>query len=221
MLTRSLTLVALALLSAACGESTSDTGGTGGTSSDAGSDVVIDAEPPVEAGACNALAQHWPNFGQTHVEICSDVSYPSSPPTSGNHYGSWPQFKTYADPLPYGFMVHGMEHGAVVFSYNCPSGCADEVARAQKLIDEQLPGDVFCAAQGVDRQRVILTPDPGLKSKWAAAAWQWSLNADCFDEETFLNFYEAHYDQAPEHICSDGIDVSPEGGIPEDCGPPR
>ncbi|MCA9628062.1 MAG: DUF3105 domain-containing protein [Myxococcales bacterium] len=220
MLDRSLALVALTLLLHGCGESTSSSSADGG-GSDAGSDAAFEGGEPFEAGACNALGQHWPNFGQTHVEICSDVSYQTSPPTSGNHYGSWPQFKTYSNPLPYGFMVHGMEHGAVVFSYNCPEGCAAEVARAQKLIDEQLPGDVFCAEQGVDRRRVILTPDTGLKSRWAAAAWTWSLNADCFDEQTFLDFYEAHYDQAPEHICGDGIDVSPDAGIPEDCGPPR
>lgn len=220
MLVRFLGFAALTLLACGCGESTSEGGGTAGSPSDAGADVP-DTGGPIEAGACNAVAQHWPNFGQTHVEICSDVSYPTSPPTSGNHYGSWPQFKTYSKPLPYGFMVHGMEHGAVVISYNCPDGCADEVARAQAMIDDQLPGDVFCAAQGIERRRVILTPDPNLKSKWAAAAWTWSLNADCFDEQTFLNFYDAHYDQAPEHICSDGIEISPDAGIPEDCGPPR
>lgn len=155
------------------------------------------------------------------MELCSDVSYATNPPTSGDHYGNWPQYKTYTTPLPYGFMVHAMEHGAVVLSYNCPDGCAAEVAAAQNMIDNTLPGDVFCAAQGVSRQRVILTPDPQLSSRWAAAAWTWSLNADCFDEAKFLEFYTAHYDQAPEHICSDGIDISPDAGVPDPCGPPN
>ncbi len=207
-LRRLLPTMALALSVAACGSAEEaqparDAGGEGGLT---------------EAGVCNARETQHPNFGQTHVPVCSQVSYETSPPTSGDHYGNWPEYRVYQRPLPHGFMVHALEHGAVVLSYNCPQGCAEEVAAAERWLTEELPGDVFCAAQGMPRQRVILTPDPKLERRWGAAAWTWSLTADCFDEGAFMAFYQAHYDRAPEQICADGVPISVDAGIPEDCG---
>ncbi len=217
MLRRCLAIATITCAAVACsdGPSTQANAGDAGDagSAEAGSDAG-------QGGVCDARVEHYESAGQTHVELCSDVSYSTSPPTSGDHYGNWPQYKTYTTPLPYGFIVHGLEHGAVVFSYNCPDGCADEVLAAQRMIDDALPSDEACAAQGMARQRVILTPDPLLKSRWAAAAWTWSLNADCFDAVKFLEFYAAHYDHAPEQECGDGIDVGPDSGLPSPCGPP-
>src|SRR4029434_4507222 len=55
-----------------------------------------------------------------HVPLCSPVNYPTHPPTSGRHYRDWAQYKTYSIPVPHGFTVHNLEHGAIVISYNCP-----------------------------------------------------------------------------------------------------
>ena len=60
----------------------------------------------------------------------------TKPPSSGNHYPIWPDYQTYDKPVPWGHLMHAMEHGAVIIVYNCPGGCPDEVAAAQAIIDQ-------------------------------------------------------------------------------------
>ena len=134
------------------------------------------------------------------MPICSPISYGTNPPSSGNHYPIWAAYQTYERAIPRGFWVHSLEHGAVVFTYNCPGGCADEVAVLQSFIDG-LPADC-----GDTKRRVILTPDPELDVRFAASAWGNTLRASCFDRDAFSSFYTAHYDHAPESICGGGAD---------------
>lgn len=143
--------------------------------------------------------------GATHVESCSPVSYGTNPPSSGAHYEHWGAFRVYEAPLPRGFWVHSMEHGAVVIAYSCED-CADEVARARAFIDT-LPIDPLCKSG--PKRRIILTPDPLLDTRWAAAAWGYTLKADCFEAESFRAFVDAHYGRGPEQLCADGIFRAP------------
>ena len=102
--------------------------------------------------------------------------------------------------------MHSMEHGAVVLAYSC-TDCAAEVESAKAMIDA-LPVDPACSGNGTLR-RVILTPDPLLETRWAAAAWGYTLNADCFESEVFRAFAEAHYAGGPEDFCASGLFSSP------------
>jgi hypothetical protein len=151
-------------------------------------------------GGCMAVIEHHPVEGCTHISCPAVLSYRTSPPSSGNHYPVWPDYHTYAEPVPWGNLVHALEHGAVDIVYNCPEGCADEVAAAQALIDA-LPIDPLCS--GSDRRRVILAPDPTLDTRWAAAAWTWTLRADCFLPDAFAAFARDHYGQGREGTCAE------------------
>jgi hypothetical protein len=118
--------------------------------------------------------------------------------------------------VPHGFLVHAMEHGAVVFFYNCPEGCDEDVAAMQALIDG-LTADEKCMFG--PPTRTILTPDPKLDVPFAAAAWGRMLKAQCFDEELVLEFVEDRYGKGTEDTCANGIDVSePFRSIPPRCG---
>ena len=163
------------------------------------------AEIPAPGSTCGAVEREYAIEASPHVPDCSLVSYPSDPPTSGAHYSHWAAFQSYGIPVPRGFYVHAMEHGAVVLLYSC-SDCADEVAAAQAMID-QLPVDPLCTADVA--RRVILSPDPLLEVRWAAAAWGFSVESDCFEPEVFSAFVQAHYAAGPENFCSGG--VFPEG----------
>ncbi|HEX9296917.1 MAG TPA: DUF3105 domain-containing protein [Polyangiaceae bacterium] len=167
-----------------------------------------DAMPP--QSACVAVAEEHPDEGHGHVAACSPVTYATNPPSSGNHYPFWAAYRTYAKPIPRGFWVHNLEHGAVVITYNCPGGCPLEVAQAHALI-EALPED--CGP--VVKRRLILAPDPELDVRFAASAWGFTLRAECFEREAFFSFITAHYAHGLEDVCSDGVD--PTGGP---CGPP-
>jgi hypothetical protein len=167
---------------------------------DAGGDA--DGPMPVDGAQCTAVIEQHPYEGANHVSCTSTPVYQTEPPSSGNHYSCWPEYRTFDVPVPWGNLMHGLEHGAIAIVYNCGSaGCADEVARAQAFLDS-LPLDTALGCSST--RRVILAPDPTLPVRWAASAWTWTLRADCFDETAFRQFYTAHYDQAPESICSGG-----------------
>jgi hypothetical protein len=140
----------------------------------------------------------------THVAIPSDIQWDSNPPSSGAHYPIWAAFQAYTTPVPRGFYVHDLEHGAVVFLYNCgDAGCAD-VALALQAISDSLPDDPLCAGQGA-RVRTVITPDPLLDVPVAAAAWGWTYKAECVDAPTLKQFAADHYGHGPETLCAPGM----------------
>ncbi|HVV53136.1 MAG TPA: DUF3105 domain-containing protein [Polyangia bacterium] len=199
-------LAALALL-AACGGShqsgiaTVTPPGEAGVTPLDGSVVVSDAG---DGGACTTTIEEWPDEGFTHVSCMSDVGYQTEPPSSGNHYACWAAYQTYSAPIPWGNLVHSLEHGAIVIVYNCPDACPDDVAALQAFIDG-LPLDSDCAPSlGKNRMILMPDPDPNLGARFAASAWDWTLRADCFDPVAFRQFFDAHYDHGREVICYDG-----------------
>jgi Protein of unknown function (DUF3105) len=165
---------------------------------DAGSEDV--AMTTMEAGTCAALVAQHPDEGAFHVNCTPVPTYGTEPPSSGNHYPIWADFKTYTTPVPWGHLVHSLEHGAIVIVYNCPCGCDAEVAQAQAMIDA-LPVDPICTAP--TKRRVILAPDPTLDVRWAASAWTWTLRASCFDAAAFNDFARAHYGMGGEDLCGE------------------
>lgn len=183
-----------------------DDGGAGGAagamgSGGAGGSIATDTD----GGRCMAVEAAEPLEGAGHTNApCEPVSYASNPPSSGTHYGIWTEFKTYDAPVPEGFWVHSLEHGAVVISYNCPGGCTAEVAAAQAMIDS-LPVDPLCyPSGGTSLRRVVMTPDPHLTTRFAASAWGFTLRAACFDPLQFRAFALAHYAHTVEDFCSAG-----------------
>jgi hypothetical protein len=154
-------------------------------------------------GPCNVDIVESPPASAVHETQCTEIAYTTNPPSGGNHYAIWAAFQTYGYPVPVGFVVHALEHGAIALWYNCPGGCADEVAEVQAFIDSQ-PEDPLCQGLSAVR-RALLLPNPALPSRWAASAWGYALTADCFDEAEFGAFYTAHYGQAPEQLCNDGL----------------
>ena len=178
-----------------------------------------DGTPTPDAGddarTCATTVAGFPLAAGAHVAQCTPITYATNPPTSGPHYPLWARFKAYADRVPRGFWVHAMEHGAVVVTYNCPGGCAADVAALVAYLDAR-PVDPLCTAPV--RNRFIVTPDPLLDTTFAASAWGWSLRSDCFDLPALGAFIDAHYAQAPENFCSDGFDpTAPGSGVPADC----
>jgi hypothetical protein len=158
------------------------------------------------SSACGAEFHTYSSPSAQHVTVCSAIAYPMNPPVYGDHYPYWVAYKSYAFAVPLGFLVHDLEHGAVELLYNCPTGCADEIATAQAFLDA-LPMDPRCTVEV--KHQTILAPDPTLPTRWAAVAWGRSLTADCFDGPAFRGFYDANVGHGPEDICADGIDLAP------------
>jgi len=210
-------LVVYLFLTMSCGGSTSDSppgssgssggaGFAGGAGSSGAAGNTFDADTgdappiPIDAADCPVVVEGHPIEGFNHVPNCDPTPYQTNPPSSGNHYGVWANYTTYATTFRPGFFVHDLEHGAIVITYNCPGGCPDEVAEVQAFIDS-LPADC-----GTPPRRVVLLPYPDLDVRWAASAWGFTLRADCFDRAAFGQFYADHYNHGPEDICSNGVD---------------
>jgi len=206
---------------AGAGGTSAGTGGLDSSGGDAaqpgGAPAAGGAEEPGAggAGACDAVVEEHEIAVGVHVTTCSEIQYATNPPSSGQHYPIWADFGEYDFPLPRGFWVHNLEHGAVVVSYNCPDGCADEVAQASAWLAELAP-DASCPA---GPPRVLIVPDPELDVRWAASAWGFTLRAECFATEAFTDFYLAYAGAgtAPEaFVCTPGNDLrAPDADV---CG---
>jgi len=192
------------------------TSSTGTTTSSSGStmDAGDGAAPPV----CDTTVSKYAVDPSPHIPECFPIQYSTNPPTSGPHYPVWAAFKTYTTPVPQGYYVHDLEHGAIVITYNCPGGCDAELAQLATFLDAR-PVDPLCFAPV--KSRVVVTPDPHLNVRFAASAWGWALKSQCFDLAILGPFMDAHYAGGPENFCFDGTDVtSPDAGVPADCGQP-
>jgi hypothetical protein len=187
-----------------CGEDTAALVSGSGTPKNP---AVPITETPVAGSTCNAVERQFqPEFGAHTPEPCVEIDYSTNPPCTGTHYGTWAAYRVYDEPIPRGFWVHSLEHGAVAFLYSC-TDCADEVEAAVRVLDEA-GSDPLCASRGSPMSLTLLGPDPRLDTRWAASAWGYTLTAECFEPEVFGAFLDAHRNLGPEIVCSDGVDVS-------------
>jgi hypothetical protein len=230
-------LAVVALVSApllACSSSSSSPGVTTTDSGDA-------SLPPLlsDAGTCGVTTQRYSISSASHVPQGTVVPYVSNPPCGGDHYGSWVTWGAHAIAIPAGNWVHNLEHGGVVFLYRCASraACPDLAAKLEGLA-AKLPVDPLCTAEGSGiRTRILVIPDPDLPVgvEVAAAAWNNTLIARCFDEAALHAFFVQHEGHASEQTCAQGfiedgslLDAGPSDGgdasiddAPSDGGKPE
>ncbi|MBX3232240.1 MAG: DUF3105 domain-containing protein [Labilithrix sp.] len=177
---------------------------------DAGADAPVDAADdvlvvPLDGGPCNVRVDAPPITGANHVAVGTPIVYASNPPSSGEHYGAWANFQEYSREIDDGYLVHSMEHGAVVLFYECDddasAACADMVTQL-RAVRAAVPTDPSCSE--AIRVRVIIAPRSSNDVPVAAAAWGHTYRADCVDPLTLGAFIQAHYAKAPEDFCFAG-----------------
>jgi hypothetical protein len=195
------------------------------TAIDAGGDRVsahpdvelVDATPPADASvdvpvaipdaACNVVVETPPVEPAMHVPEGTVITYSTNPPSSGSHYPIWANFREYANPVADGYLVHSMEHGAVVIFYDCdPSACVAPpgVLDALRAVRNAVPTDPSCDPS--IRVRVILAPRPANDVPIAAAAWGATYKAQCVDAPSLSKFITDFYAKGPENFCTPGME---------------
>jgi hypothetical protein len=185
-------------------------GALAGSAGELGEGGAPEVCSPGAPGVCGAVVSSCQLSTGVHVPACTPIVYSSNPPSSGEHYPTWADFGVYDFPLPRGYWMHNLEHGAVVVTYNCPNGCAEELAAAKTWLAALTP-DATCPAGPA---RILLVPDPLLDVTWAASSWGFTLRADCFDAAVFSKFFSDHAGQAiaPEAVlCGTGFDFRTDG----------
>ena len=138
-------------------------------------------------GECQA--DSFPETTRDHLP--EPLDYDDAPPTNGDHADCWTAWGEHTEEVPDERWVHNLEHGGVVFLYNCPDGCADDLA-ALSAWTATLPAG-----------RWVLSPYSLMDSRFAAVAWRNRLLLGCLDLDAFQTFYDDHVGHAPEDATSD------------------
>ena len=116
--------------------------------------------------------QHDIMLTQRHMPESQNVEYNSIPATSGDHWAAWSECGFFQEELPDERVVHNLEHGNIVVSYNLAT--AEEVGRLRDVFNgiglanihgvarpySKIPqGDVALSAWGVSDQMTGIDQD--------------------------------------------------------------
>lgn len=130
-----------------------------------------------------------PIQGADHIPMgASHEPYSSDPPTSGPHYVETLDAGVYDIPQPDEMLVHNLEHGHIVISYDC-GRLADCDGTKQQL------RRIFDAYNG---WKVTIVPRQNADAAIALTAWGWLDKMDELDEARIRRFIQAWRDKGPE-----------------------
>jgi hypothetical protein len=129
-----------------------------------------------------------------HIPVDSDPGqYNSNPPTSGPHYAEEARagfFDNNNYQFPAGYLVHNLEHGYVIFWYNCDlldeTGCSNLKEQIKTIMDD------------LGGTKLIAYPWPSLDAPLVMTSWGRLQLFETFDAEQAKAFYRANLNRAPE-----------------------
>jgi len=139
-----------------------------------------------------------PIMGDTsHIPEGSDPNpYNSNPPTSGIHYPEDLKAGFYPENIyeyPEGYLVHNLEHGYVIFWYNCSSLSTDAC--------ETLKGEVRAVMEEKNNYKLIAYPWEKTDMPLVLTSWGRMLEMPIFDRKAALDFISRNLNQAPEPMA--------------------
>lgn len=143
------------------------------------------------------MGDEIPVASATHVATGTDPGpYPTNPPAGGKHYPEdYPaKFYQQGDPEttvvhPEGYLVHSLEHGYVIFWYNCQvagTDCAALKQQIQKVMDEN------------GGTKLIAFPWPSLDVPLAMTSWGRLMKFTTPDPQVMSRFVKSNRYKAPE-----------------------
>jgi len=133
-----------------------------------------------------------------HVAVGQDPgTLNSDPPTSGPHYPQSydPGFYLASDSeaqveYPEGYLLHNLEHGYVIFWYNCEllddAGCQRLMGQIQSLMEKH------------SGKKLIAFPWTSTEYPLVMTSWGQKQVFERFDENLAQRFIQRNYQRAPE-----------------------
>jgi Protein of unknown function (DUF3105) len=158
---------------------------------------VFEVAPAARAAGC-ALKDVKATSREHTTSLSEHVKYSTNPPTSGKHYQVPAQDGIYGDPPQDEELVHGMEHGRVVFWVK-PTLPEDQRANIRALVED-------------DSYQMFLVPRSNMPYAVAATAWDADpapngtgklMTCDQVNDQTYdalAAFRDEHRSQGPEPI---------------------
>ncbi len=135
--------------------------------------------------------QTFPDLGRQHIGEGDKITYNSNPPTSGPHLPTWERYGIKDKEIRDELLVHSLEHGYVIMSYNCaklpdPASCD---AFKKQLTDITNEKRIW---------KLIVIPRSNLDVPLALTAWGHLDKMDQVDKERIVAFIDEFRDQGPE-----------------------
>ena len=159
---------------------------------------LFDVKPAADAAGCE-LRNAKGSGSQNHTTSLDDrVKYSTNPPTTGRHYEIPAQDGIYGEAPQDEALVHGLEHGRVIFWVK-PSLPEEQRANIRALVDD-------------DTYQMFLVPRRNMPYAVAASAWNADpapngtgrlLLCDEVNDKTYdalAAFRDEHRSQGPEPI---------------------
>ncbi|HEY5731605.1 MAG TPA: DUF3105 domain-containing protein [Anaerolineales bacterium] len=145
-------------------------------------------------GVKPAAGEAVPEMAVSHIELDTDPGeYNSDPPTSGSHYGQEAEagfYETNIYTYPAGYLVHNLEHGYIIFWYNCDlldnTGCDELKSQIRSVMDE------------LGNTKIIAYPWPSIDVPLVMTSWTRLQKFESFDADAAKAFYRANLNRAPE-----------------------
>jgi len=133
-----------------------------------------------------------------HVPEGSDPGpFNSDPPTSGRHYdeeydaGFYDENSSEAQvPYPEGYLGHNLEHGYVIYWYNCDLVDEESCAELKNQIQESMANN--------GGTKLIAFPRTTLDVPVVLTSWGQMLRMDSFNQDQAKRFISANRNHAPE-----------------------
>ncbi|HKZ35789.1 MAG TPA: DUF3105 domain-containing protein [Patescibacteria group bacterium] len=126
--------------------------------------------------------------GAEHVTDIAGFTYNSNPPTSGPHFEDWTRPGFYEQSLNDGNLIHSLEHGYIIVSFNC----------AAVTNCDQLKSDLKNFFDRHDQERLIIVARPQLDVPVALTAWRRLLKLKSWDETQAEAFFKTWHNLGPE-----------------------
>lgn len=133
--------------------------------------------------------QRFPIQGQQHIQAGQPhPAYNSDPPTSGWHYDTPLASGFHEQPAADEQVVHNLEHGHVVISYDCSklTDCASAKTQIRQLVARYR------------NWKVTAVPRQNADTPLALTAWGWLDKLDSLDEARIAAFISTRRDRGPE-----------------------
>jgi hypothetical protein len=149
-------------------------------------------------GTASASGEEVAVGAADHVPEGTDPGpFPTDPPAGGKHYpstyntGFYDEEQAAALPRQHeGYLVHNLEHGYIIYWYNCEAdpniACEDLKSAIREVQDE------------FGMRKTIAFPWPSLEEPLVITSWGRILRLDQPDKAQMRAFYRANLNKSPE-----------------------
>src|SRR3989344_1061774 len=137
------------------------------------------------------LGQQQSDKGRNHIQQEQSYNYDSDFPTSGPHSEQPAPWGAYEQVIPDENVIHSMEHGGVVITYN-PNLDEQIVTKIEQLFAKPYSNPKFTPS------KAIVMPGSKDDKLIVMRSWNRLIKLDTFNEQTMIDYYLTNVNKSPE-----------------------